>query len=43
MSNSFETEHEAPEYATIATLAQNVVIHVQGCTDIEVRKALQNA
>jgi len=43
MSNSFETEHEAPEYTTIATLAQNVVMHVQGCTDIEIRKALQTA
>lgn len=43
MSNSFETEHEVPEYTTIATLAQNVVIHVQGCTDMEIRKALQSA
>lgn len=43
MSNFFETEHAAPEYTTIATLAQDVVIHVQGATDIEIRKALQKA
>lgn len=43
MSNSFEIEHDAPEYSTVATLAQNVVLHVQGCTDIEIRKALQTA
>ena len=43
MSNFFDTEHDAPEYESIASLAQNVIIHVPGCADMEVRKALQAA
>lgn len=43
MANSFETERETPEYATIAELAQNLVYRLPGCDDEMIRRALREA
>lgn len=43
MSNSFEQEQYAPEITSIAMLAEGMVLRLPGATDIEIRKALQEA
>lgn len=43
MANSFETERETPEYASIAELASNLVYRLPGCADEMVRRALRDA
>lgn len=42
MSNSFETQRETPEFETLASLAENVIYRVPGCSDEMVRKTLQD-
>ena len=42
MKNSFETESDALETETLAGLAENIVYRLPGCTDLMVRKALQD-
>lgn len=41
MANSFQTEWEAPELESLATLAENLVYRLPGCDDTLVRKTLQ--
>ena len=41
MANSFETELEAPEYETLASLAQNLVYRLPGCDDTTIRLTLR--
>lgn len=43
MATAFDTEVEAPELESVASLAEAVVFRVPGCSDVMVRKALQNA
>lgn len=41
MANSFQTEWEAPELESLASLAVNIVIRLKGCDDTLIRKTLQ--
>ena len=41
MSNSFQVEWEKPELESVASLAENLVIHLRGCDDTLLRKVLQ--
>lgn len=42
MANSFQEEREAPEFETVSELAENLVYRLPGCTDLMVRKAIQD-
>lgn len=42
-ANSFQTEWETPEFATIAELGANLVYQLPGCDDTTVRFALREA
>ena len=41
MGNSFQTEWEAPELESLASLAENLVYRIPGCDDTILRKTLQ--
>lgn len=43
MANSFQSERDTPEYATIAELAENLVIRLPGCDDEIIRRSLREA
>ena len=43
MANAFETERDAPAYASIAELAENLVYRLPGCDDEMIRRALLEA
>lgn len=42
MPNSFENEMEAREVETLASLAEDIVFRLPGCTDLMVRKTIQS-
>lgn len=42
MANSFQEEQERPELVTVAELAENLVYRLPGCTDLMIRKAIQD-
>ena len=41
MANSFQNEQEAPELVTIAELAERIVFRLPGCSDVAIRKTIQ--
>lgn len=41
MANSFQNEQVIPELVTIAELAENLIYRLPGCSDIMVRKTIQ--
>ena len=42
MANTFQEEREAPDFETVAELAENLVYRLPGCTDLMIRKAIQD-
>lgn len=41
MANTFQREQERPEVETVAELAENLVYRLPGCTDLMIRKTIQ--